>query len=129
MNACLKIGGDSTLGAEISIHNFSVTREMVDSLREYLYLGTNQIRVNMLDDGNFFVPNIKCNACGHYYLISEPCTLERLLTETHIYSSLEVDGKIFLICYRCAQKIKWFFENWPILKDVVVSKASAAVEE
>jgi hypothetical protein len=56
------------------------------------------------------IPRIKCAAC-EAQLPDKP-TLEELLAQTHIYSSLVLeDSTVFLLCPLCEAKVEFYLRN------------------
>lgn len=110
MIVTVKLGGDPTLGHRISIHNFGVpydSSEFLKMMKEKLFPGLEPLEIQI---PLTYLPSIKCCACNHYFLPVRS-NIEQNFTLTHIHSSLQIYHQIFLLCRKCAEKIKEFIEQ------------------
>lgn len=119
INACLKLGGDPTLGHEISIHNFIVPYDVVETLRHNLF---PKLKLLVLEIPLSTLPDIRCCACDDFHTLPVRQGIVKTLALTHIHSSLELwGGPIFLFHRECAEKILKFFEGRYVRKNYCIS--------
>jgi len=108
MEACLKLGGDPTLGHKVEILKYEVPYNIIEILKTHFPdLQPLQFKYPLEE-----IPDVQCCTCRRMYVLTRP-RLESMMTCTHVHSSLELhDGDIFILCHNgCDRKIRQILEE------------------
>lgn len=108
MKAYFKSGGDPNLWwYQFFILCYEVSKDFMEELQRELNLPFRPLQFEFpLKE----MPRIKCSACESQ--LPDKPTLEELLAQTHIYSSLVLeDGTVFLLCPLCEAKVGFFLRD------------------